>query len=134
MGPVSFIHTQWALNGHLVELRVGTDNVLRLPHMLREGVKSKELSETHHCYSVRTNTTEEASSECFHRLFNHTHADKVHRTFGATAGYKQPDKPLPSCRCEACATANSHKRGLRHTAFNVTATMCADSSESKRRD
>ena len=46
-------------NGHLLELRVGTDNVLRLPHMLREGAKSKELPESHPCYSVRTNTTEE---------------------------------------------------------------------------
>ena len=123
-------------NGHLVELRVGNDIVLRLPHTLREGVKSKELPEVHHCYSVRTNTTEEASSEFFHRLFNHAYADKVHRTLGAmaTTGYKQPDKPLPSCRCEACATENSRKRSLRHTTFNVTTAMCADISGSKYRD
>ena len=99
-----------------------------------------ELPEAHHCYRVRTNTTEEASSEFFHCLFNHAHADKVHRTLGATTGYKQPDKPvpslpsIPSCHCEACATAISRKRGLQHTTFNVTAAMCADPSESKRRD
>ena len=98
-------------NGHLVELRVGNNNGLRLPHILREGVKSKELpeTETHHCYSVRNNTPDDASSEFFHRLFNHAHADKVRCTLGATTGYEQPDKPLPPCRCEACATTNSRK-------------------------
>ena len=82
MGPVH----SYTPNGHLVELCVGNNNALRLPHALREGAKDKELPEARHCYSVRTltNTTDEASSEFFLRLFNHAqcHTDKVHRTLG----------------------------------------------------
>ena len=52
---------------HLIELRLGNNNVLRLPpsHALTEGAKGKELPEAQHCCSVRSNKADEASAEFF---------------------------------------------------------------------
>ena len=95
-------------------------DVLRLPHQVRQGKDADQLP----INAVRAVTKEGATWEFLHRLFNHASADKVHRTLAVTKGFKQPEKPLESHFCEACALGNARSRGLRqhtcvHTIFMV---------------
>ena len=94
--------------GIRVTLNLGSDNVLRMPRNLRTGKDAEPLP----INTVRQSTKEQVTSEFLHKLFNHANADKVHRTLGVTQGYKQPSEPLPGCYCQACAKANSRRKGL----------------------
>jgi hypothetical protein len=105
--------------GRRITLHIGRDNVLKLPHSLREGDAAAELLQTHQCNRVKAASKEAATAEYLHRLFNHANPDKVHRTLGATSGFKQPTAQMPGCHCEACAQGNARKRGLKHSSYCV---------------
>ena len=94
--------------GIRVTLDLGRDNVLRMPRNLRTGQDADPLP----INTVRPSTKEQVTSEFLHKLFNHANPDKIHRTLGVTQGYKQPEAPLPGCYCQACAKANSRRKGL----------------------
>ena len=94
--------------GIRVTLDLGRDNVLRMPRDLRTGQDADPLP----INTVRPSTKEQVTSEFLHKLFNHANPDKIHRTLGVTQGYKQPEAPLPGCYCQACAKANSRRKGL----------------------
>ena len=96
-------------SGERVLLQVTHDDVLRLPHSVREGESAEQLP----INTVKAITKEGATYDFLHRLFNHANADKIHRTLGATKGFQQPERPLQSCRCDACALGNARSRGLR---------------------
>ena len=104
-------------SGQRVDLIVGSDDVLRIPHTLREGEASKQLPK------APINAAKEASKgvspEFLHQLFNHSNPDKIHRTLGVTKGIKQPHSPLPGCKCTSCASANARRKGLSHKQYTI---------------
>ena len=79
-----------------------------MPRNIRTGKDAEPLP----INTVRQSSKEQVTSEFLHKLFNHANADKVHRTLGVTQGFKQPTEPLPGCYCNACAKANSRRKGL----------------------
>ena len=103
--------------GQRVELIVGTDDVLRIPHTLREGDHAKQLPTA--IINAVKHTDEGVNPTFLHQLFNHANPDKIHRTLGATKGIKQPHSPLPGCHCTACAVANSRRKGLSHKQYTI---------------
>ena len=103
--------------GQRVELIIGTDGVLRIPHTLREGDQAKQLPKA--IINAAKQSNEGVNPAFLHQLFNHANPDKVHRTLGATKGIKQPHSPLPGCHCTACAAANSRRKGLSHKQYTI---------------
>ena len=76
--------------GQRVELIVGSDDVLRIPHSIREGDASKQLHKAP-INAVRK-TCEGVNVEFLHQLFNHGNPDKIRRTLNnAIAQGQLPD-------------------------------------------
>ena len=105
--------------GHRVALIHNQDDVLRIPHALREGDASSPLPVINQCNRVSHSTSDATTGKFLHRLFNHANSDKIHRTLGVTKGFEQPHTPLPGCYCTSCATANARKRGLSHKVHSI---------------
>ena len=103
-------------NGEIVQLKLSVDDVLRLPHKVRQGKDAEQLP----INAVKAITREGATWEFLHRLLNHASSDKIHRTLAVTKGFKQPDKPIQSQFCEGCALGNARSRGLhQHTCVHT---------------
>ena len=68
--------------GQRVDIIMGVDDVLRLPHTLREGDSSKQLPSAP-INAVRK-SDDGVNPEFLHQLFNHGNPDKIHRTLGVT--------------------------------------------------
>ena len=98
--------------GQKVRVTMGLDDVLRLPHNLREGDSGQRIP-----INVVRQTKEGVSADFLHRLFNHGSAEKVHHTLGQTTGIQQPPKCSKGCFCKACAQGNARKPGLKQTAY-----------------
>ena len=111
----------WTPSGHKVMCTLGDDNVIRIPHGIRVGDEAAELPIPAGDYSIGTvsNSKESATSAWLHATFNHASQDKIWRTLGVTAGFKQPAKPFEDCFCTACATANARGKGLKHTQYCI---------------
>ena len=107
----------FAPTGQRVELIMCVDDVLRLPHTLREGDSSKQLPSAP-INAVRK-SDDGVNPEFLHQLFNHGNPDKIHRTLGVTRGFKQPHSPLPGCHCTSCASANARRKGLSHKQYTI---------------
>ena len=117
-------------DGRKVRVTLGTDDILRLPHDLREGDDAEPLP-----VNVVSQTREGVTYDYLHRLFNHASADKIHRTLGATTGIQQPKQCVKGCYCESCAQGNARSKGLRQTTYSAftnqvfMATLGSDSSD-----
>ena len=111
----------WTPSGHKVMCTLGDDNVIRIPHGVRTGDEAAELPIPAGDYSIGTvsNSKESATSAWLHATFNHASQDKIWRTLGVTAGFKQPAKPFEDCFCTSCATANARGKGLKHTQYSI---------------
>ena len=96
---------------------MGVDDVLRLPHTLREGDSSKQLPSAP--INAVSKSDDGVNPEFLHQLFNHGNPDKIHRTLGVTRGFKQPHSPLPGCHCTSCASANARRKGLSHKQYTI---------------
>ena len=112
-------------NGEIVQLKLSVDDVLRLPHKVRQGKDAEQLP----INAVRAINREGATWEFLHRLLNHASSDKIHRTLAVTKGFKQPDKPLQSQFCEGCALGNARSRGLHQHTCVHTCYMVQDSED-----
>ena len=107
----------WTPSGHKIHCTVEKDNVIRIPHRVKTGEESAELPIPAGDYSISTvsNSKESVTGKWPHATFNHASQDKIWRTLGITAGFKQPAKPFEECFCTSCATANARGKGLKHT-------------------
>ena len=95
--------------------------MIRIPHGVRTGEESEELPIPVGDYSIGTvsNSKESATGKWLHATFNHASQDKIWRTLGVTAGFKQPAKPFEECFCTLCATANARGKGLKPTQYSI---------------
>ena len=103
--------------GQRIDLIMGVDDILRLPHTFREGDSSKQLPSAP-INAVRK-SDDGVNPEFLHQLFNHGNPDKIYRTLGVTRGIKQPHSPLPGCHCTSCASANARRKGLSHKTYTI---------------
>lgn len=94
---------------------LGGDDVLRIPHEIREGRESVPLPPTpavaDQVLSVRR-TPEALNAEALHDICCHRSTDKINRTLETTVGY-MPVK-LPDYFCPICAQIKAKRRGLKH--------------------
>ena len=103
--------------GRSAKLRVelGLDDILRLPHKLREGVDSIPLPTTNDSASVMAvrRTLSELDAHFLHDLFNHSGMERIHRTIMVTQGYTT--KRFHDHHCASCAVAKARRKGLSHS-------------------
>lgn len=100
------------------KVELGMDDILRLPHELREGaaatplpVPNKPVPCDAPVLSVRR-VPEEVNALMLHDIFLHRGMEKIFRTLEHTVGYIAVRLPDP--HCSWCAQAKSQRRGL-HT-------------------
>ena len=97
--------------------------MIRIPHGVRTGEEAAELPIPAGDYSIGSvsNSKESATvtGASLHATFNHASQDKIWRTLGVTAGFKQPAQPFENCFCIACAIANARGKGLKHTQYSI---------------
>ena len=97
--------------GERIALSISPDDILELPHTLREGDEAKPVP----VQMVQHSSTQDAAYEWLHRLFNHANPDKVQDTLKATKGFSAPKTPLKGTHCTACALGNARSRGLKQS-------------------
>ena len=96
---------------HKLQVKLGEDNILRLPHTIRTGKDSEPLPSPGKVSAVR-HTIDKATSQLLHDIFNHASMEKIFQTLGVTKGYKQVR--LPDFHCDACPQAKARRRGISH--------------------
>ena len=72
---------------HKLQVKLGEDNILRLPHTIRTGKDSEPLPSPGKVSAVR-HTIDKATSQLLHDIFNHASMEKIFQTLGVTKGYK----------------------------------------------
>ena len=102
------------LPGQQCSIRVdlGDDDILRLPHELRQGKSSVPLPQSAGaCLHVKR-TPSQASFAFLHSVFCHRGAEKIYRTLLNTKGYKA--ERLEDIFCDVCAQIKAKRKGLSH--------------------
>ena len=102
--------------GHKINVELGSDNLLRLPHVVRTNKGAKSLSRPENPVSIVRRTADQASYSFLHEMFNHSSAEKVYQTLGVTCGYRQIR--LPATPCNACAQGAARRKGISHKRHN----------------
>ena len=109
-----------------VQVELGTDDILRLPHKLRTGddadqlpcslsqVNHADVSNSEHKALIVKRKVDKATAGFLHDLFYHSSADRIFHTLEHTIGYEAVR--LPPHQCDTCAEANARRRGLSHKA------------------
>ena len=94
--------------GIRIDLVLGQDNLIYLPHELRSGADTARLPPVpgagHKAMLVRR-TMPGADAHFMHDLLLHCHRDKQVKTIEHTRGYKPAS--LPNHQCNSCAEANA---------------------------
>ena len=113
---------------HKVTVTLGTDDILYLPHQMREGKDKDKLPLAQgQSYAVKR-SIDDATGRFLHELFNHCGDEKVYRTLQNTKGYEASRVPLP--HCDSCAQANSRRKGLSHKRhYSNLASLVSPTSE-----
>ena len=100
---------------HKINASLGSDDLLRLEHAVREGTDSVPLRRLPDMPVNALRRSVDAVTACFlHEVFLHASSEKIHRTLGATTGYKQCR--MPKHHCSVCVQARARSFGLRNTA------------------
>ena len=79
--------------GPRINVDLGSDNLLRLPHVVRTEKPMKSISRPENPVNVVRRTADQASYTFLHEMFNHSSAEKVYQTLGVTCGYRQVRLP-----------------------------------------
>ena len=101
------------LSKFMVEL--GDDDVIRLPHDVRDGAKALPIPATPATSNVLAvrRTVEQMNAGILHDIFCHRSMEKIFRTLENTVGYEAVR--LPDVFCSTCAQMKSRARGLKQT-------------------
>ena len=113
-----------------VEVLLGMDNILRLRHSVRSGMKSVPIPAPRldgkwkpvDSVLALHKRASDATGVCLHEIFNHSGEEKLYRTLGSTVGYKQVRLKLPPCKW--CAAAKARQFGLKQKPVAVNCVIC----------
>ena len=106
--------------GHRVLVELGSDDIIRIPHVIRKGPSGKPLPQPLNAVNaVRRGLPASIDADYLHHVFNHTTAEKIYQTLKATKGFKAVR--LPPYNCSSCATGNARRRGLSHAVGHLIA-------------
>jgi hypothetical protein len=89
---------------------LGSDDILRLPHIVRSGVDAEPLPVPQSQVMVAHRTLDQANGAALHQILNHCSMEKVYQTLRVTTGFVP--KRFPECQCNACAAAKAVRKGL----------------------
>jgi hypothetical protein len=100
---------------HKVKVELSEDDIIRLPNQVRTGDSIRPLPKLSEGVHALKRTAGAATAQLLHDVLNHTSAEKVYRTLGATKGYQQ--KRFEDVHCDTCARAKARSFGLsrKHT-------------------
>ena len=82
---------------HKIQLRLGLDDILRMPHGIRQGTAANRMP----VLALRRSAGD-GTYMFLHMVFNHSSAERIFRTLEATNGYKAVR--LKPCHCQWCAS------------------------------
>ena len=115
----------WAFtpgNAHKVQVLLGTDDILRIPHTIRNGMDSIPMHElpTSNINALRR-TIGDVDAILLHEIFNHCGSEKLYRTLLSTVGFKAVR--FPEFHCRWCALTKARDFGLKQTSRTKTASV-----------
>ena len=102
---------------HTFKVDLGSDDILRLPHNIRQGQDSAPLPVIPASINALRRTAPNAVYRFMHATFNQCGEEKLYQTLIHTSGYK-PEK-FESEHCNTCAQAKVRNFGLKHGTCNA---------------
>ena len=101
--------------GNRVKVELGSDDdIIRLPNKTRSGDACKPLPKLSPDVYVLRRTAQAATASFLHDVFNHSSAEKVYQTLGATKGHTQIRPGDLDCDTFARAKARSFGLSRKH--------------------
>ena len=97
---------------HKVNVDLGMDDLLRIPHSVRSGTASAPMHSIPAApVMALRRSADDATASFLHDVFLHMSMEKIYQTLGVTEGYKQTR--FKDFHCESCARAKARDFGLK---------------------